>query len=104
MLTDTELHKKAWTVLIEPSGLKFEAKPNLSLLTAALQANIGMPNSCRNGTCRTCLCRLKQGKIAYQIDWPGLSREEKAEGLMLPCVALAESDLVLEILDVLVLR
>ncbi|MFP5392026.1 MAG: (2Fe-2S)-binding protein, partial [Gammaproteobacteria bacterium] len=27
--------------------------------------------------------------------WPGLSREEKQEGWILPCVALARSDLVL---------
>ena len=35
--------------------------------------------SCRNGTCRTCLCRLDSGQIAYEIEWPGLTREEKAE-------------------------
>ena len=35
------------------------------------------------------------GTIAYTIEWPGLTREEKAEGLVLPCVALPRSDIVL---------
>jgi hypothetical protein len=41
------------------------------------------------------MCKLSTGEIAYQIEWPGLTREEKAEGWMLPCVAEARSDLVL---------
>jgi ferredoxin len=88
--------ERLWKVSIKPSGLAFDAKPNTSLLTAALQAQIRMPSSCRNGTCRTCLCILAEGQIRYQIDWPGLSAEEKVEGYILPCVAVAESDLVLE--------
>jgi len=99
MPTD-ELHAKSvWKVSLEPSGLQFDVSANQSVLIAALQARIRMPSSCRNGTCRTCLCMLKQGKIRYQIDWPGLTREEKAEGYMLPCVATPESDLVLDVPD-----
>jgi len=41
------------------------------------------------------LCRLESGVIAYEIEWPGLTREEKAEGLVLPCVARPLSDVVL---------
>ncbi|MBI1773100.1 MAG: ferredoxin, partial [Burkholderiales bacterium] len=37
------------------------------------------------------------GEISYQIDWPGLSMEEKQEGWILPCVALACSDVVLDV-------
>ena len=65
-------------------------------LLAAEQAGIALPNSCRNGSCRTCLCRLVQGDIRWRIDWPGLSPDEKREGWILPCVASACSDLVLE--------
>jgi len=43
------------------------------------------------------MCRLLSGTIAYRIEWPGLSAEEKAEGWILPCVAYAQSDLVLEV-------
>ncbi|WP_255246563.1 2Fe-2S iron-sulfur cluster-binding protein, partial [Burkholderia pseudomallei] len=48
-------------------------------------------------TCRTCLCRLREGSVAYRIEWPGVSAEEKAEGYILPCVAIAQSDLVIEV-------
>ncbi len=82
---------------IEPTGLRFDAPATLPLLLAAEQAGIELASSCRNGTCRTCLCRLVSGRVEYRIEWPGLSAEEKAEGLILPCVAHAASDLVIEL-------
>ena len=78
-----------------PLELRFTARADESLLKAGLKAMAPLRSSCRNGTCRTCLCRLESGEIAYEIEWPGLTREEKAEGLMLPCVARPLSDVVL---------
>jgi ferredoxin len=66
------------------------------LLEAAEMSRIELPSSCRNGTCRTCVCRLVSGEVAYTIDWPGLSAEEKAEGYVLPCVARPMTNVVLE--------
>lgn len=83
-------------VTIEPQGWQFEADADVPLLTAAERAGLRLPSSCRNGTCRTCLCRLRAGRVAYRIEWPGLSAEEKRDGYILPCVALAQSDLTLE--------
>lgn len=80
-------------VRIAPSGLEFAAEPTQSILEAALRAGIRLPSSCRNGTCRACLCRLASGSIRYRIEWPGLSPDEKDEGYLLPCVACAQSDL-----------
>ncbi len=82
-------------VRIEPLGLDFEAPADLSLLEAAGLAGIRLPRSCRNGTCRACICRIVSGTVSYRIEWPGLAKEEKAQGLILPCVAVAETDLVL---------
>ena len=82
-------------VTLLPHAEHFEARADESLLKAGLRAMAPMPSSCRNGTCRTCLCRLDSGAIAYEIEWPGLTREEKAEGLVLPCVARPLSDVVL---------
>jgi hypothetical protein len=45
------------------------------------------------------MCRLVSGRVAYRIEWPGLTKDEKAEGLVLPCVAVAETDLVLVVPD-----
>jgi hypothetical protein len=36
------------------------------------------------------------GTAVHTIEWPGLLREERAEGWILPCVATASSDLVLD--------
>lgn len=82
-------------ITVEPAGLQFAAPAGSTLLQAALQAGVKLPNSCRNGTCRTCLCLLRSGAVAYAIEWPGLSAEEKAEGFILPCVALPLADLVI---------
>jgi len=79
-----------------PDDLRFEAAADESVLSAARRAGIRLPSSCRNGTCRACICRLLSGEIAYSIDWPGLSADEKRDGHMLPCVAQARSDLLLQ--------
>ncbi|WP_092943223.1 2Fe-2S iron-sulfur cluster-binding protein [Roseateles sp. YR242] len=83
-------------VTVEPHGWTFETAPDQSLLQAGLAAGVRLPHSCRNGTCRACITQLRSGEISYRIEWPGLSREEKAEGWILPCVACARSDLVLD--------
>jgi len=84
-------------VRVEPAGLKFEAEPGESLVLAAQHAGIELPTSCRNGTCRTCLCQIQRGQARHLIDWPGVSAEEKAENWILPCVAEALTDLTLEV-------
>ena len=80
-------------VEIGPQGWQFTCPPDQTLLLAALAEGFKLPHSCRNGTCRACIARLIEGEIAYRIEWPGLSREEKDEGLILPCVACPRSDL-----------
>jgi ferredoxin len=85
-----------FVVVIEPSGRRFDAPAGVPLLQAAREAGLTLPSSCRNGTCRACICRMTHGRVRYAVEWPGLSAEEKAEGLILPCVAIAESALVLE--------
>lgn len=82
---------------IEPGGQQFDAWSNQPLLDSMEQGGIDWPSSCRNGTCRTCVGHLLRGQVRYDIEWPGLSAEEKAEGCVLPCVAFPCSDLVLEI-------
>jgi ferredoxin len=76
-------------------GPSFVAPHDLPLLRAAEQVDIPLPSACRNGTCRTCMCRVLSGHVGYRIQWPGLLPEEKADGWILPCIAYAQSDLVL---------
>lgn len=84
-----------YRITLQRSGAIFAADAGETLLLAAERAGLTLPSSCRNGTCRACMCTLRSGVIDYAIEWPGLTREEKAEGLLLPCVARARSDLVL---------
>ncbi|MDO8456698.1 MAG: 2Fe-2S iron-sulfur cluster-binding protein [Burkholderiaceae bacterium] len=86
-----------FTITLEPDKLQFPADSAHSVLQSALKADVCLPSSCRNGTCRTCVCTLIQGRISYNIDWPGLSVEEKQAGLILPCVAHPQSDLVMRL-------
>jgi ferredoxin len=84
-----------YTVRFEPGGAEFVTTANEPLLLAAEQAGLQPPSACRNGTCRTCMCRVLSGQVRYRIRWPGLLPEEKADGWILLCIAHAQSDLVL---------
>jgi ferredoxin len=86
---------EAFEVEIQPARLRFIARADESLLASATRAGLPMPSSCRNGTCRACICRLDRGTVRYLIEWPGLSAEEKRDGFILPCVAHPTSRLVI---------
>lgn len=85
----------AYSVTLLPAGWRFDVPDGVPVLQAAEAAGIELPSSCRNGTCRTCLCRMEQGAVRYLVEWPGLSFDEKREGDILPCVAVPTSELVL---------
>ena len=87
---------QTFTARILPADLQYDVEGDLTLLEAAEMSRVELPSSCRNGTCRTCLCQLVSGSVSYTVEWPGLSAEEKAEGCVLPCVARPLTDLVLE--------
>ncbi len=88
--------RPTYRVRVDPRGLEFVTDGARSVLLAAESSGVLLPSSCRNGTCRTCLCRLASGVVSYVVAWPGLSAEEKRDGWILPCVALAGADLVIE--------
>jgi len=81
---------------IEPHGSSFDAWPEQTLLEAMELGGLPCPSSCRAGTCRSCIGQLTSGQVRYEMAWPGLSAEEKAEGCVLPCVAFPVSDVVLK--------
>ena len=84
-------------VHVHPAGLQFHVEGGATLLQAADKAGVQWPRSCRNGTCRACMCRLLSGTVVHTIDWPGLLPEEKTAGYVLPCVARPTSDIVVEL-------
>jgi ferredoxin len=86
----------SFTVTIAPENLQFQADSDKTILQSAERSQIYPKSSCRNGTCRTCISTLISGNIHYNIDWPGLSADEKRAGLILPCCAHPMSDLAIE--------
>lgn len=85
-----------FAIRIEGTGAVFDAREGETLLAAAERGGVALPNSCRNGTCRTCICKAT-GPVLHVIAWPGLSAEEKQEGYVLPCVAVATGDVLLDV-------
>jgi len=92
-------------ITLQPAGWSFPADADTPILRAAEQAGIELPSSCRNGTCRTCICRVagtadggagSAGRVRHLVEWPGLSPEEKRDGYILPCVAVALEDVTIE--------
>lgn len=85
---------KIHRLTVLPGGWQLPVPAGHSLLQAAWAAGVRLPSACRNGSCRSCLARLDSGQIRYLMEWPGLLAEEKAAGWILPCVACADTDLV----------
>ncbi|WP_376696249.1 CDP-6-deoxy-delta-3,4-glucoseen reductase [Wenzhouxiangella sp. EGI_FJ10305] len=84
-------------IRIASTGREFSARPDETILTAALRQGIVLPYSCRNGTCASCKCRLIEGRISYPYNPPtALDQTELHDGQMLSCQAVAEGDVVIE--------
>ena len=78
------------------SGQSFEICQHRTLLDSIEQASLQWPSSCRAGNCRTCLSNVLQGEVRYEMAWPGITPDEKAQGCVLPCVAYPVTDVVLK--------
>ncbi len=69
-----------------------------TVLEAALGARLALPFSCSVGGCGTCLVRLAEGRV--EMDEPNcLSEKERAEGLVLACVARPASPCTVLVLE-----
>jgi ferredoxin len=91
-----ELLAEAWyTATVTPDGPQVDALSGQTLLLSLEMGGANWPSSCRNGTCRTCIGKLEQGQVRYDLEWPGMSAEEQAEGYALPCVAYPCSDILI---------
>ena len=64
---------------------------NQSILQAALQNNVALPYSCRNGVCSTCTAKCASGKIEM-VKNDVLTDADIAEGWILTCTGHPISD------------
>ena len=87
----------SFAVHIQPSGREFTMQRDETVLSAALNAGIGLPYGCKDGACGSCKCKKLAGSVVHRgHQAKALSAEEEASGLVLTCCATAGSDLVLE--------
>jgi CDP-4-dehydro-6-deoxyglucose reductase len=87
-----------FTIENQSSGNRFEIAQGESILDGAINHDLRFPYGCQNGFCGKCKATLIEGKIDY-LDGipPGLSPEEVADNMILPCKCLAKSDLLIAV-------
>lgn len=61
------------------------------LLTAALEAGLPLPYSCRGGRCSACAARCTSGRVAMRIN-DVLTARDLSDGWVLTCTGYAESE------------
>ena len=89
--------KKDWQATIN-SGQKLTVKAGQNLLAAGLDAGLDWPHDCRVGSCSTCRCHLKKGKIKALNDFSYvLTPEQLDEGMILACQTALKSDIEVEV-------
>lgn len=90
--------KKEWQANIQPSGKTITVKPGDNLLKAMLEAGLHWPHDCRVGSCGTCRCVLKDGKVKELSDFAYvLEQEDLQAGMILACQAELRSNVVVEV-------
>lgn len=90
--------KRDYTATVEPAGVALAVRGGEKLLAAALAAGLDWPYDCRVGSCGTCRCRLRKGRIKPLTDFVyTLSAADIGNGTILACQALLESDVEVEV-------
>jgi len=85
------------TITLAASQRQFKARPGETILAAALRQGVVLPYSCKNGTCTSCKCGLKQGRVTYPYNPPrALEFDDLSTGQTLTCQAVAETDLEID--------
>jgi CDP-4-dehydro-6-deoxyglucose reductase, E3 len=84
-------------VTVQPSGRSFSVDPGEAILAAAIRQGIGMPYGCKDGACGSCKCKKLEGTVHHGVHQAkALSAEEEANGYILTCRGVPETNLVLE--------
>lgn len=90
----------SFTVRVMPSGREFSVESDETILDGALRNGLAFPYGCRGGACGACKAKLLEGSVRYDDEPMALSEEEQSDSISLLCVAIATSDLSVEIKEV----
>ena len=89
--TEVKQGQCALTIVLDGTSTVLHIDKNTPVLDAALDHDLDPPYSCQGGICSSCIARVTQGQ-AQMIKNQILTDGEVAEGLVLTCQALAQSD------------
>jgi p-cymene monooxygenase electron transfer component len=86
--------KEARYVEVAPFGSRYEVPSGETMLEAALKNGVPFPHNCTVGTCGSCKCKLKTGRVNALTDFGyTLSQQEIAAGFILACQAIPKDPL-----------
>ena len=82
---------------LRPQNRTLRMESGRPVLESALAAHVNLPHSCKGGNCGSCRARLVSGTFHYPRGRPlAISAAEAADGYLLLCQAIPDSDLVVE--------
>ena len=88
----------SYIVTLKSSGKTFQVKPSQTILEAAADAGITIPYGCRSGMCGSCKGKLVSGDVMLEdYQESALTEQEKSDGLILCCKALATESITIDI-------
>lgn len=86
-----------YQITVQPSGRQFATEAEETILSAGIRAGVGLPYGCKDGACGSCKCKKISGTVVHgEHQAKALSPEEEANGFVLTCCAVAQSDVTLE--------
>jgi len=96
-MTSAQAPAAQFQVTVQPSGRSFSVEAGEAILAAAIRQGIGLPYGCKDGACGSCKCRKLEGTVKHgEHQTKALSLEEEANGLILTCCGVPQTNLVLE--------
>ncbi len=81
------------TIRLDRKKVSVPRVPNETLLESARRAGLTPPFSCEAGNCGTCMARLTDGHATMRVN-DALTEDEVADGYVLTCQAIPDSECV----------
>jgi ring-1,2-phenylacetyl-CoA epoxidase subunit PaaE len=88
---DEEIKPRKVTIIFQGKEHIITVNPGDSILDAALEQGLELPNSCRVGQCSSCRAKMISGKVNL-VDQTALTEEEIKQSYCLTCVGFPLSD------------
>ena len=84
-------------ITVEPSQRSFSTTEGECILAAGIRQGIGLPYGCKDGACGSCKVQKVSGTVVHgPHQSKALSEEEEANGFILTCCGLPQTDVVLQ--------